>query len=601
MEKRVLIAVLLSLVVLLLWGKLFPPPKPLPGPVQGKPAASAPASTPAATPGVMPGATPAAPAAGTQIAAMPEGTISAAQEQTEILENEYLALTFTNKGARLLSARLKKFFDLKGHPLEMVPSFRPGCYPMDTLFERNADLQSEASGALYHLERQGPALTFRYASPSLSIQREIRLNGAFLVFRQEVQTPSGAAWSLRLGPGLRTLDDQERTNRFLLAGDLAFLKGGSLTRVSAAKIKEPLEIGPEGLSYIGLEDNFFTFMILPQKGLGTVRAMQDTNTWRGDVLTARPKLEDLPEGLRDRAAWDEGAKTLSLMGQFTPADQAELTKVCGNEADGKRIGRILQKDPTQISMTAAAAGPALETTLYIGAKDYDFLKREKPELTALINFGMFSIVSKAFLWALKAINGLVHNYGLAIVLFTVILRVLLYPVNHKQMVSMKKMQAVQPKVEAIKRKYKKAPKDMEERNKMNQEIMALYKTEGVNPAGGCLPLLVQLPILWAFYSLLSAAIELRHAPFMLWIHDLSAKDPYYVTPVLMGVAMFIQQKMTPMSGSDAQKKIYLLMPILFTYMFLQFPSGMVLYWLMNTLLQLAQTWWYQQREQKEAA
>ena len=252
-------------------------------------------------------------------------------------------------------------------------------------------------------------------------------------------------------------------------------------------------------------------------------------------------------------------------------------------------------------MTAAAAGPALETTLYIGAKDYDFLKREKPELTALINFGMFSIVSKAFLWALKAINGLVHNYGLAIVLFTVILRVLLYPVNHKQMVSMKKMQAVQPKVEAIKRKYKKAPKDMEERNKMNQEIMALYKTEGVNPAGGCLPLLVQLPILWAFYSLLSAAIELRHAPFMLWIHDLSAKDPYYVTPVLMGVAMFIQQKMTPMSGSDAQKKIYLLMPILFTYMFLQFPSGMVLYWLMNTLLQLAQTWWYQQREQKEAA
>jgi len=597
MEKRVLIAVLLSLVVLLLWGKFFPAPKPLPIPVQGKPAVAVPAAASGAAPAVVS----ATAAVGTPSPAMPGGTIVAAAEQTEVLENEYLSLSFTNKGAHLLSARLKKFFDLEGHPLEMVPSFRPGSYPLDTVFEKNADLQSEASGALYQVERQGPALTFRYASPSLSIRREIKLNGAFLGFRQEVQTPSGAAWALRLGPGLRTLDDQERTNRFLLAGDLAFLKDGSLTRMPAAKIKEPQDIGPEGLSYIGLEDNFFTFMILPQKGLGTVRAMQDTNTWRGDVLTARPRLEDLPEGLKDRAAWDAGTKTLSLMGVFTPADQAELAKVCINDADGKRIGRILQKDPTQISMTAAAAGTSLETSLYIGAKDYDFLKREKPELTALINFGMFSIVSKFFLVILKWLFGVVHNYGIAIILLTVLLRVVLYPINQKQMVSMKRMQAVQPKVEAIKRKYKKAPKDMEERNKMNQEIMALYKAEGVNPAGGCLPLLIQLPILWAFYSLLSAAIELRHAPFMLWIHDLSSKDPYYVTPVLMGAAMFLQQKMTPMSGSDAQKKIYLLMPIMFTYMFLHFPSGMVLYWLMNTLLQLAQTWWTQQREQKEAA
>jgi YidC/Oxa1 family membrane protein insertase len=595
MEKRVLIAVLLSLVVLLLWGKIFPPPKLLPAPVQGKPAASAQAVAPAAPAQGVPAQ------AQAQAAAMPEGSVAAAAEQKDVLENEYLALSFTNKGAQLLSVKLKKFFDLEGHPLEMVPSFRPGSYPLDTLFEKNADLQAEASGALYQVEKNGPALTFRYASPTLGITREIRLNGAFLSFRQDVRTPSPAPWALRLGPGLRSLDEQERSNRFLLAGNLAYLKAGSLTRATAAKIKEPLDIGPEGLSYVGLEDNFFTFMILPQKGLGTVRALQDTNTWRGDVLTARPRLEDLPEGLKDRAAWDAGTKTLSLMGVFTPSDQAEMTKVCVNDADGKRIGRILLKDPAQISMTAAAAGAVLETSLYIGAKDYDFLKREKPELTELINFGMFSLVSKFFLFILKWMYGVVHNYGVAIILLTVLLRIALYPINQKQMVSMKKMQAIQPKVEAIKRKYKKAPKDMEERNRMNQEIMALYKAEGVNPAGGCLPLLIQLPILWAFYSLLSAAIELRHAPFMLWIHDLSSKDPYYVTPVLMGAAMFLQQKMTPMSGSDMQKKIYLLLPIMFTYMFLHFPSGMVLYWLMNTLLQLAQTWWYQRREQKEAA
>ena len=218
-----------------------------------------------------------------------------------------------------------------------------------------------------------------------------------------------------------------------------------------------------------------------------MRGEQETNTWRSDVLTVRPKVEALPDTLKGRVAWDDASKTLSLLGLFTPADEAELAKICLSEADIKRIGRILLKDPVQIGMTVEAAGPTLEASVYIGAKDYDFLNKEKPELTALINFGLFSFLSRPLLWALKALHQLVHNYGLAIILLTVFLRILLYPVNQKQMVSMKKMQAVQPKVEAIKRKYKKAPKDMEERNKMNQEIMALYKAEGVNPAGVACP------------------------------------------------------------------------------------------------------------------
>jgi len=597
MEKRVLIAVLLSLLVLLLWGKLFPPPKPAAVPPRPSPAVPAVPSAPAApTPAASVPAPPPATAS-----PQPEERIEAAAEQREILENEFITLTFSNRGARLISARLKKYLDYDGHPLEMVAAYGPDRFPLDTVFERQDELQTEASRALYRVDRAGASLTFTYASPGLKIIREIGMDRAFLKLHQTVHTSAPAPWGLRIGPGLRTLDERERKNRFLLPGDLAYYKGGSISRVAAAKVKEPIEFSGEGLSYFGLEDNYFACMILPAKGLDRVRAAQDLNTWRADVLTARPNLEAVPEPLRERVAWDENSKALSLLGVFSPGEQAELTRICLNEKDIKRIGRILQKDTTQLVIIGMAAGPEMEAGAYIGAKDYEFLKKERPDLAQLVDFGWFAILAKPLLWALKALNGLVHNYGVAILLLTLLLRVLLYPVNQKQMVSMKKMQNIQPKVEAIKRKYKKAPKDMEERNKMNQEIMALYKAEGVNPAGGCLPLLIQLPILWAFYNLLSAAIELRHAPFMFWIRDLSAKDPYYVTPILMGVAMFIQQKMTPMSGSDAQKKIYLLMPILFTYLFLHFPSGMVLYWLMNTLLQLAQTWWYQQRERKEPA
>jgi YidC/Oxa1 family membrane protein insertase len=247
------------------------------------------------------------------------------------------------------------------------------------------------------------------------------------------------------------------------------------------------------------------------------------------------------------------------------------------------------------------SGPRAAFTAYLGAKDYDFLKTESPQLAMLVDLGWFSFIARPLMWSLKGLHSLIPNWGVAIILLTVLLRVLLYPVNHKQMVSMKKMQDIQPKVEAIKRKYKKSAKDMEERNAMNQEIMALYKDQGVNPMGGCLPLLIQIPILWAFYNLLSAAIELRNAPFMLWITDLSAKDPWFITPILMGGAMFVQQMMTPSTGTDAQKKIFLLMPLIFTWMFLSFPSGLVLYWLVNNLLQILQMWLYQRKERKVVA
>ncbi len=207
----------------------------------------------------------------------------------------------------------------------------------------------------------------------------------------------------------------------------------------------------------------------------------------------------------------------------------------------------------------------------------------------LIDYGWYAIVVKPLLWGLKAIQKFVGNWGVAILVITVIIKILLYPLTHKQLVSMKKMSVLQPKVETIRAKWAgKIKQDAQARTKMNEEMMALYKQEGVNPAGGCLPLLLQMPILIAFYNLLAHSIELRHAPFMLWITDLSAKDPYYVTPILMTATMWIQQQMTPAGGDPTMRKVQNVMPLVMGFLFKDVPSGLVLYWLMQNVLTIGQ-------------
>jgi YidC/Oxa1 family membrane protein insertase len=182
---------------------------------------------------------------------------------------------------------------------------------------------------------------------------------------------------------------------------------------------------------------------------------------------------------------------------------------------------------------------------------------------------------------------------------TMLIRVILFPLTHKSFVSMQKMQELNPKVQAVRQKYRGKLKDKQGRpraevqRKMNEEVMALYKSEGVNPAGGCLPMLLQIPVLFAFYNLLTAAFELRHAPWLFWIQDLSAPDPYYVLPIVMGASQFIQQRLTPSAADPMQRRIFMLMPLFFTILFLGFPSGLVLYWLTNNLLGIAQQGVYQ--------
>jgi len=230
----------------------------------------------------------------------------------------------------------------------------------------------------------------------------------------------------------------------------------------------------------------------------------------------------------------------------------------------------------------------VEGTAYFLPKQTQLVDRFGLEKT--LQFGMFGIIARAFLLALLWLNKFVHNFGWSIIALTFIIKILLYPLQHKSMTSMKKMQAVQPKVEAIKAKYRKVQKDPEQRQKMNMETMKLYQQEGINPASGCLPLVIQLPILWAFYNLLSHAIELRGAPFMLWLHDLSAKDPYYITPALMVITMFVQQAMTPTTVDPAQKRMFYIMPLVMGWIFKELPSGVVIYYLMQNLLTIIQQW-----------
>jgi len=220
--------------------------------------------------------------------------------------------------------------------------------------------------------------------------------------------------------------------------------------------------------------------------------------------------------------------------------------------------------------------------LFVGPKDIDILKAQGDSLEKSLDLGWFTEIAKPMLYSIKFFYKYVGNYGVAIIIITIILKVLFFPLTHKSYKSMKGMQKIQPEMTKLREKYK------DDRDTMNKEVMALYREHKVNPMGGCLPMVVQIPVFFALYKSLMFSIELRHAPFFLWVTDLADKDPYYVTPVIMGVTMFIQQKMTPSQMDPMQQKIMLALPVVFTFMFLSFPSGLVLYWLVNNVLTIGQ-------------
>lgn len=272
-----------------------------------------------------------------------------------------------------------------------------------------------------------------------------------------------------------------------------------------------------------------------------------------------------------------------------PAETAART--VRMSASGETVRTVIEEGAHQLAPSAAKE---LKYTVYFGPKKLAILNAVNRDLSKAINFGWFDVLAKPMLWLLNFFHSYVGNYGVAIILLTVLIKAVFWPITQKGMKSMKNMQKLQPKVAKLKEKFKNDPQ------RMNQEMMALYKTYKVNPLGGCLPLVLQIPFFFALYKVLLMSIELRHAPFMLWITDLSAPDrlwvgfdiPYLhgipVLTLLMGGSMYLQQKMTPTTADPTQARIMQMLPVIFTFMFLNFASGLVLYWFVNNLLSILQ-------------
>ncbi len=235
----------------------------------------------------------------------------------------------------------------------------------------------------------------------------------------------------------------------------------------------------------------------------------------------------------------------------------------------------------------------VSTSWWFGPKDRSLLASAPNDLVSAVNFGFFSVIARPLLAVLEFFHSYVGNWGVAILLLTLCIRIVFWPLSQKSYKSMEKMKKMQPMMQKLREKY------ADDREALNREVMQLYRTYGVNPAGGCLPILVQIPVFIGLYQALLNSINLRHASFItylpftdhVWLADLSAKDPYYITPLLMGATMFLQQKLSPPAGDPTQQKVMMFLPAVFTLMFLNFPAGLVLYWLCNNVLSIGQQWW----------
>jgi YidC/Oxa1 family membrane protein insertase len=570
MEKRTLIAVVLAILIMVVWyGFIAPPPKRSEDPERATPAVGGESqvegqpdeSTPFTGEGLSEGEES---AEEPELAEPDAERIAADGEETVRVSQRFFEIELTNAGARALSWKLIDYTTPDGQPLELLPRYQDGESAFLSVELDDPVLSDALNEALYVVERerlfaegeQGPGerITFEWSDGrGLSARKvlEFREDDYLVsVVLEVIDRGRVRPARLVLGPGFGAQEEAGARSNYYYDGQIAVNRAGEVTRLKRRKLGADTTVAGNFV-WAGIEDQYFTALVLPP---GT----DDRITWRSVELTALPQ---------PGAALDDKAP----------------------EA---------RKEPL-----IAVSLPEEGGWLYIGPKKYKLLREIGFELDKAVWFSSIDwlrpIVKYLFLALLWFYDTIAGNYGLAIVLATVVLRLLLFPVNQYSMVSMKKsqlqMQRLQPKIKAIKAKYKK--KDAQSRGKINQETMELYRKEGVNPMGGltgCLPLLAQFPILIGFYNMLTVAVELRGAPFFGWIQDLSLKDPFYITPVLMGVTMFIQQKMAMSKIKDPQQlqqqRIMLFMPIMFTVICVQMPAGLVLYWFVNNLLGMGQQW-----------
>jgi YidC/Oxa1 family membrane protein insertase len=317
------------------------------------------------------------------------------------------------------------------------------------------------------------------------------------------------------------------------------------------------------------------------------------------ILKDADRIALVAKDLKEIKAYKDGVKWIAQEDKYFTA--FIVPKVAFEEARAWAKG-----DAAMVDLRMKAGENAY--VIYAGPKEYDILEKNQSGMEHVIDFGFFSIIARPLFWVLKFFYGLTHNYGIAIIILTIVTRIPFFPLISKGQKSMKKLADLQPRMAEIKEKYKSDPQ------KMQREMRDLYKNNNVSPLGGCLPMLLQMPVFFALYSILSTAIEMRQAPFMLWIQDLAAPDTLFghipaavpflggfalgPLPLLMGATTFIQQKMTPSTADPKQQKIMLLMPVVFTFIFLNFSSGLVLYWLINNILSIAQQFYINKKADK---
>jgi len=356
-----------------------------------------------------------------------------------------------------------------------------------------------------------------------------------------------------------------------------------------------LQVQVQNLSQVPVERSFRTTLnALPPKGkkryYSYIGLMALSNGKLKKLKIKKKSKEKLVTGNIGWFAYENGY-FMSAVVPETPVHASFTGHMLASEV----LNGIFQSPPVKVAPSEKVTSSYL---LYLGPHELEILKHFGHNLDKAVNFGWTDIIARPLLYLLRFCYKYVHNYGVAIILLTIVIKILFWPLTHKSYKSMKEMQKLQPRLAKLREKYK------GNKEQMNKEMMALYKTYKVNPMGGCLPMIIQIPVFFALYRILGDSIELRHAPFMLWINDLSAPDrlfhfaikiplmsPPYGIPVLtllMGASMFIQQKMTPTPGDPSQAKFMMFLPIIFTVMFVNFPSGLVLYWLVNNILSIGQ-------------
>lgn len=477
---------------------------------------------------------------------------SAASEAETVVENSLYKIVFTNRGALVKSWVLKRYKDDEGHPLDLVnkEAIKFGL-PL-SLYIYDENLRNQINSALYVPSAKGSItapgeLNFEYASGDVTVRKSFQFGDTYVISIETEVTQNGK--TVPAYPMWPSAFGDETTAPGYASQKIEYMADGKVERLALKKISGGNTLrGP--FNWAGTQDQFFAAIFLP----------------------------DNP----DTAAMVTLHNSISVPKDPKNPDPNNVVKY---DVVGAAVG-----DASSVTRERLFVGPKALNVLESIRSNTAPGQMDGPDLRGTIDFGFFSIIARPlFIWLKWTHEHMASNWGVAIIILTVVINLALLPLRIFSMKSALKMQKLQPQMKAIQEKYKKYPMRDPKRQDMNAEIGELYKREGVNPAGGCLPLLIQMPFLWAFYTMLGSAIELRQAPF-LWLHDLSSPDKLFIMPVVIVISTYLMQKMTPNSGMDPkqQQMMTLMMPLMIGWFSFNLPSGLSVYWTVGNIIGIGQ-------------